>query len=156
MPVAATTFIDRRGIRDLALKITGTIWVIGFCVAMYFDEPAPRAVVLSGMQALGGLGAWWCYHLISRRNDGMVIIMTALNLALRTHPERPLSSEMKFRVLFFLFAIAFAAAIAYFVRPRAEKTPKPATAPLWDAEIDQAAHAPRVEPHPGFNYDVRS
>lgn len=147
---------DRRTSRGLALAMAGYTWVVGFCVSKYFSEPTLRALALSGMQAFGGLAAWWCYHLISRRNDGMAIIMVAFQPSMQSHPERPFSFEIIVRVVAFVFFLTFACSIAVVVRTRTKKALKPTAAPLWDDEIDQPPLTPRVEPHPRFDYDVEA
>lgn len=156
MPTTSSHPTDRRNIRDAALWMTGCGWVLGFCVSKYLGEPTLRALALSAIQILGGLAAWWCYHVISRRNDGMLIIMMAVQPSLQSHPERPFSSEIIYRVVGFVVAVVFAIAIAVVVRTRVRKALKPAAAPLWDDEIDQPPLTPRVEPHPRFEYDVEA
>lgn len=130
---------DRRNIRRMALGMTVWIWIIGFCVARYASEPPPRALVLSALQAFGGLGAWWCYHLISRRNDGMATFIMAVNVLHQSRPDRPLTLELEVRLAGIAFLAAMMIAVAFIGRLIADKKSKPTTPPLWDEEVDQPA-----------------
>lgn len=139
MSVVSSSPTDRRWIRGLALVMTGVAWILGFCVARFAAEPPQRALVLSGIQAFGGLGAWWCYHLISRRNDGMAIFNFAVMPLLLCRPDRPLTLEVRVRLGGIVLLAAMLSAIGLVARWRANRKSKPTTSPFWDEQVDQPA-----------------
>lgn len=130
--------MDREYIRGTATWMAGLAWIIIFFIARYFAEPVWRAFGLSAVQASLALAAWWGYHLLSRRNDGIVIFfLFATNGAMRySRPELPLANELALHLITGGFTIVMTLLLGLAVRLASKKKAPPAKTPLWDNELD--------------------
>jgi hypothetical protein len=133
----------RRQIWVMAIVLTVTSCVIGtYLVAQVQGQSMAGAATIAVVSALGGLVAWVIYHMISRQNDGMVVIMMALfgitpksgQMALTLNDE-----VTRQAVAFFILA-SMSVVMALFVRWRQKSEKATGRAPLWDAELDRPSH----------------
>jgi hypothetical protein len=137
---AATT---RRQIWIMAIVLTGVSCVIGtYLVAQVQGQSMAGAATIAVVNALGGLVAWVFYHAISRRNDGMVvIILAALGLTPRSgQMALPLNDEVTQRAVAFFILASMSVVAALFVRRPRKEEEATGRAPLWDAELDRPSH----------------
>ena len=63
----------RPGIRKAALAMAAYAWAVAVGFFIYRGAGGWHAAGIATILALGGFGSWWAYHLISRRNDGLLI-----------------------------------------------------------------------------------
>ncbi len=91
-----------------------------------------------GHSTLGGLLAWLIYHALSRRNDGLAILIVAFIGALSTSQTEMFSPDEEFakQSVNIIGLAIVAAAFGAFVRIRGGLNVRPTQSPLWDAEVD--------------------
>ena len=96
------------------------------------------AVTISAAVTFGGLIAWAIYHTISRRNDGMVILMLALLLTVPSTDQIALSlmGELTRRAVPFILLAIISVAVGLFYRERRKGEQAMVPSPLWDADVD--------------------
>lgn len=98
--------------------------------------PVVRVVPLGILGSIVGLVAWWLYHRISRRNDGLAIIITAAIMP-NVSSDRTDIPLWGHAICLVITTVPLACLIALVVR---EKKPNPPIAtgahPLSDADVD--------------------
>jgi hypothetical protein len=127
-------------IRWSAVWMTAVVWVIGtVMITRLQGQTVARAAALAGLSALGGLVAWMIYHAISRRNDGLAIIMTALlgTVASSQRAIGPLKEEIAECAVRIVIFISMAVVFGAFLRNRPKRREQPIDSPLWDADFDR-------------------
>ena len=80
----------------MAIWTTSLVWVVGtLAMAIVVGQTPARAAAVAALTSLDGLIAWIIYHAISRRNDGLLLIMMpVLGLGARCHAALPLKEEL--------------------------------------------------------------
>jgi hypothetical protein len=127
----------------MAIVLTVESCFIGtYLVAQVQRQSMAGAATIALVNALGGLIAWAVYHVISRRNDGMVVIMMAvLGLTPRSgQMALPLNDEVTRQAVAFFILASMSVVMALFVRWRQKSEKATGRAPLWDAELDRPSH----------------
>ena len=130
---------EARGMKWFAVSISAATWCIGTLCALVRGLNVADSVALGGISALGGLLAWLIYHALSRRNDGLAILIVAFIGTLSTSQTEMISPEEEFAkqsVNIVRLAIV-AAAFGAFSRFRSGQYERPTHSPLWDAEVDR-------------------
>jgi drug/metabolite transporter (DMT)-like permease len=100
--------------------------------------PLTQAATIAVVGALGGLMCWALYHAISRRDDGLLISIMALNLTAAPNPQvgHPLKGELTFRVILIVILAAMSVVFGLFLREPRKGEGQSTVSPLWDAEVD--------------------
>ena len=101
--------------------------------------PFSRAGLYAAISAAGGLFAWAIYHGISRRNDGLMIILVApiLTLVSASRSSLPPRTELIAQGVAIGFMALSAAPVALFLRRSRKRETVAIDSPVWDAEIDR-------------------
>jgi hypothetical protein len=132
-----------RQIWIMAIVLTVGSCVVGtYLVAQVQGQSMAGAATIAVVSALGGLVAWVIYHMISRRNDGMVVIMMALFGITPKSGQMALSlnDEVIRQAVAFFFLASTSVVVALFVRRTRKGEEATGRAPLWDAELDRPSH----------------
>ncbi len=126
-------------IRWVALAQAATQWLLGlYALAQTRGQTLSGEAILAAAAAVGGLIAWAIYHAISRRNDGLVILMMALlfNLPRPDSIALPLREELTKQSFPFIILVMLSIIVGLYNRERRNREKSPQSSPLWDAEVD--------------------
>jgi hypothetical protein len=91
----------RAEMRYLAIAVSVMNWAMGTVMLVQSQRQAfARPALPAGISALGGLLAWAVYHAVSRRNDGLIIVMGGLatTMGLRDLLALPLGQQLSMQV----------------------------------------------------------
>jgi hypothetical protein len=144
MDEKANATTARTQIRRMALCMTVVGWALGTAVISWRnDRILGSAATLAALNALGGLIAWAIYHTISRRNDGLAIVIMAVfwDAHARRNPTllNDLTNSIVPLVVMASTSLVVSLLVRYgqFVRESRKGRGQKDSSPLWDAEIDR-------------------
>jgi hypothetical protein len=69
--------------------MAGIVCCFSLIICLFGGMPPGWASVNAALAAVGGLVAWWIYHWVSKRNDGLAIIMGCCAAPLMYSLRRP-------------------------------------------------------------------
>jgi hypothetical protein len=85
----------RTEVRQLAVVMIAICWIGALVYLMATKgEPFPRAAALASVGATGGFLIWVTYHIISRRNDGILVFVSGLIVAICPAKDSSLGQEL--------------------------------------------------------------
>ena len=126
----------RADIRRLAVILTPVIWCICLGMGLHYGKTVPQAISTATAASLAGLASWFAYHLVSRQNNGVLMVMfPGVNLYSRTYvPSWPTFCYS------FLVYVAIACFIGLTARVLTRKKPTPVLSePMYDPQVDRSA-----------------
>ena len=133
MVAKANSTNPRSDIRRVAIRMTPLVWTFAMIGMMGFQGfQWPRAAAIASMIAIGALVAWFIYHAISRRDDGLAIFIITLTSSgtMGRRSPLPLQEEVLRAAVGVIVAILGSCIVGLFLRVRWKGGPKPAKPPL--------------------------
>jgi len=135
---ATSKAADRRTqLRQAAIILVPTLWVTMTGMRVCFGEPFPQAGLAVGVLTLGALVAWWAYHALSGRNDGLFLFVPIACAQTAVGRELTVTRELLRCVVVVITMIAFSAVLGLTWRDRASK-PGPNRPGLWGDDMDRS------------------
>lgn len=128
---------SRLSIRLLATATGALVWLIGTAMLMrLYGQPFPRAAILACISATAALLAWVNYHAISRRNDGLAIIMLSPFAAFQG-ARLPIKEFAASQIVLLAVLSSLAGVLARVLYKPLASNGKPSGSPLYDSEYDR-------------------
>jgi len=121
----------RRLAARVAVGLIGVQMLLGLCFGSNLAQAASGGVAC----AAGGLATWVAYHLVSRRNDGLILFVASSNPALHAARMIPFLFLVVFAVLIGIVIGATIGLINRAIDARRERAKS--DDPLFDADVDR-------------------
>lgn len=135
---AASKAADRRTqLRRAALVLVPALWATTTGMRVCFGEPFPQAGLAVGVLTLGALVAWWAYHILSGRNDGLFLFVPIVGAQTAVGRELILTRELLRCAVVVIITIALCAVLGLIRRDRAPKASLNRSE-LWDDHVDRS------------------
>jgi hypothetical protein len=107
----------------------------GTVLSLHFGKSSSQAISNGAVAALAGLGGWFAYHLVSRRNNGLINVSFYVGAV--TREDRQFLSALTFFLIISVLMGWFIGVTAC-VLEKKEPSSGP-NGPLYDAQLDHPA-----------------
>ncbi len=129
--------VSRASLRWTAAGVSVCVWLIGMVMGLRGGQTLGRASTMAVISAVSGFGAWALYHIISRRNDLLAILLLAIGPAMIQRedisPGGELACRLGMMVIFSLVSCFYG--LLFRLSPR-QKGQKPVSSSPGNDDID--------------------
>lgn len=100
--------VSKSYVRRTSMGLVLLAWAYGAGTGVYFGQSVLRASVVAVVPAVGGYAAWFVYHKISRKNNGLFLVLTpAIAVTSLIRPGLSLGGDLETRTIAVAVGVAF-------------------------------------------------